>query len=50
MARMILLLLNMTGIPRLMIKLMLDRRVPLKVKLVPVVALIYLVLPLRHRA
>ena len=45
MARFALMLLNMTGIPRLMFKLMLDRRVPIKTKLIPVVALIYLVSP-----
>ncbi len=45
MARMILTLLNMTGIPRLMFRLMLDGRVPLKTKLIPVSALAYLVSP-----
>ena len=45
MARLALMLLNMTGIPRLVFRLMLDRRVPLRTKLIPVVALIYLVSP-----
>lgn len=45
MARFALMLLNMTGIPRLMFKLMLDRRVPIRTKLIPVAALIYLVSP-----
>ena len=45
MARLALMLLNMTGIPRLMFRLMLDRRVPIKTKLIPVAALIYLVSP-----
>ena len=45
MARLALMLLNMTGIPRLMLRLMLDRRVPLRTKLIPVVSLIYLVSP-----
>ena len=45
MVRLALMLLNMTGIPRLMFRLMLDRRVPLRTKLIPVVALIYLVSP-----
>ena len=45
MARLALMVLNMTGIPRLMLKLMMDRRVPIRTKLIPVVALIYLVSP-----
>ena len=45
MARFALMLLNMTGIPRLVFRLMLDRRVPIRTKLIPVVALIYLVSP-----
>ena len=45
MVRLALMLMNMTGIPRLMFRLMLDRRVPLWTKLIPVVALIYLVSP-----
>ena len=45
MVRLALMLMNMTGIPRLMFRLMLDRRVPLSTKLIPVVALIYLVSP-----
>ena len=45
MARLALMLLNMTGVPRLMFRLMLDRRVPIRTKLIPVVALIYLVSP-----
>ena len=45
MVRLALMLLNMTGIPRLMFRLMLDRRVPLKTKLIPVVSLIYLISP-----
>ncbi len=45
MARLALMLLNMTGIPRLMFRLMLDRRVPIRTKLIPVAALIYLVSP-----
>ena len=35
----------MTGIPRLVFKLMLDRRVPLAVKLLPVAGLAYVVMP-----
>ena len=45
MVRLALMLLNMTGIPRLMFRLMLDRRVPLKTKLIPVVSLVYLISP-----
>ena len=37
---------NMTGIPRLIIKLMLDRRVPLGTKLILPAAIVYLVLPI----
>ena len=35
----------MTGIPRLVFRLMLDRRVPLKVKLLPVAGVAYVVMP-----
>ena len=45
MARLALMVLNMTGIPRLMFRLMLDRRVPIRTKLIPVIALIYLISP-----
>jgi len=45
MARLALMLLNMTGIPRLVFRLILDRRVPIRTKLIPVVALVYLVSP-----
>jgi len=43
--RALILLLNMTGIPRLMIRLMRDSRVPLKTKLIPVLALVYFISP-----
>ena len=45
MARLALMVLNMTGIPRLMLRLMMDGRVPIRTKLIPVVALVYLVSP-----
>ena len=38
-------LLNMTGVPRLVLRLMLDRRVPLRLKLILPAALVYLALP-----
>ena len=38
-------LLNMTGVPRLVFRLMLDRRVPLRLKLILPAALVYLALP-----
>jgi len=44
--RPVLLLLNMTGIPRLVVRLMLDRRVPLRHKLILPAAAIYLISPL----
>lgn len=37
---------NMTGVPRLIIRLMLDRRVPLGTKLILPAAIVYLVLPI----
>ncbi len=45
MLRGVLYLLNMTGVPRLVIRLMMDRRVPLRVKLILPAALAYLVWP-----
>ena len=44
--RMLLMVLNMTGVPRLVIKLMLDRRVPMRLKMILPAALLYLVSPL----
>ena len=41
-----LLLLNMTGVPRLVMRLMLDRRVPLKLKLILPAAILYFISPL----
>ena len=38
-------LLSMTGIPRLLFRLMMDRRVPLHTKLIPVAGLAYLISP-----
>lgn len=38
-------LLNMTGVPRLVYRLMMDRRVPLRVKLILPAALVYLISP-----
>lgn len=46
MVRAVWLLLNMTGIPRLVYRLMLDRRVPLRLKALIPAALIYLVSPI----
>ena len=46
MARALLMLLNMTGVPRLVFRLMLDGRVPLRLKLLLPAALVYLVSPL----
>ena len=45
MFRGVLYLLNMTGLPRLVIRLMMDRRVPLRVKLILPAALVYLISP-----
>lgn len=45
MLRGVLYLLNMTGVPRLVIRLMMDRRVPLRVKLILPAALAYLISP-----
>ena len=42
----LLLLLNMTGVPRLVFRLVLDRRVPLWLKLVLPAALVYLAVPI----
>ena len=44
--RILLILLNMTGVPRLVIRLVLDKRVPARLKLILLVALIYLISPL----
>ena len=38
-------LLSMTGIPRLVFRLMMDRRVPLWTKLIPAAGLVYLIMP-----
>jgi uncharacterized membrane protein YkvA (DUF1232 family) len=38
-------LLSMTGIPRLVFRLMMDRRVPLVTKLIPPAGIVYLILP-----
>ena len=46
MLRGLLLLLNMTGVPRLVFRLMMDRRVPMRLKLLLPAALVYLVLPM----
>lgn len=46
MLRGLLLLLNMTGVPRLVMRLMVDRRVPLRLKLILPAALVYLISPL----
>ena len=43
--RTVLMLINMTGIPRLVFRLVLDGRVPLRVKLILVAALAYLAMP-----
>ena len=45
MLRGVLYLLNMTGVPRLVFRLMMDRRVPLRVKLILPAALVYLISP-----
>ncbi len=45
MLRGVLALLNMTGVPRLVYRLMLDRRVPLRVKMILPAALAYLISP-----
>ena len=42
----VLLLLNMTGVPRLLFRLMLDRRVPARLKLMLPAALAYLISPI----
>ena len=42
----ILLLLQMTGVPRLIFRLMLDRRVPVGLKLILPTALVYLISPI----
>ena len=44
--RLLLMLLNMTGVPRLVIRLMMDRRVPMRLKMILPAALLYLVSPL----
>ncbi len=46
MLRVLLLLLNMTGVPRLTYRLMLDRRVPLRLKLIVPAALAYVISPI----
>ena len=46
MLRMLYQLLSMTGIPRLLFRLMMDRRVPLPTKLIPVAGLAYLISPI----
>ena len=45
MVRGLLLLLNMTGVPRLVFRLLLDGRVPLRLKLILLAALAYLISP-----
>lgn len=45
MLRGVLYLLNITGVPRLVFRLMMDRRVPLRVKLILPAALVYLISP-----
>ena len=45
MLRGVLALLNMTGVPRLVYRLMMDRRVPLRTKLILPAALAYLISP-----
>ncbi len=45
MLRSVLYLLYITGVPRLVLRLMMDRRVPLRVKLILPAALVYLVWP-----
>ena len=44
--RVVLLLFNMTGVPRLLFRLMLDRRVPARLKLLLPAALVYLISPI----
>jgi hypothetical protein len=46
MLRGVLTLLSMTGIPRLILRLMLDRRVPLKLKLLLPAAVVYIISPI----
>ena len=46
MLRVLLLLLNTTGVPRLTYRLMLDRRVPLRLKLILPAALAYVISPI----
>ena len=46
MLRALLLLFNMTGVPRLVFRLMLDRRVPLRLKLLLPAALVYFISPI----
>ena len=46
MLRALMMLLNMTGVPRLVLRLMMDRRVPLRLKLLMPAALVYLVSPI----
>ena len=46
MLRAVLLLLNMTGVPRLVMRLMLDGRVPFGLKLILPAALLYVISPL----
>ena len=48
MLRALLLLANMTGVPRLVFRLMLDPRVPLRLKLVLPAAAVYLISPFGH--
>ena len=45
MLRGVLALLNMTGVPRLVYRLMMDRRVPLRTKLILPAALVYFISP-----
>ncbi len=46
MLRGLLMLLNMTGVPRLVVRLLMDRRVPLRLKLVLPLALLYILSPI----
>ncbi len=43
--RALLMLLNTTGVPRLVFRLMADRRVPIRTKLILPAAIVYLILP-----
>ena len=43
-------LLSMTGIPRLIVRLMLDSRVPFRLKLLLPAAILYIIIPFRHSA